>query len=92
MKNGHHEKTHITCCVKPILGGLFWMAAFLALLAAWLARVSPDRLIWGIDEGHWYLDALVLGILALGCKIHSLGACNVCASVEKPVKKSVAKK
>ncbi|MEK7115217.1 MAG: hypothetical protein AAB847_02570 [Patescibacteria group bacterium] len=63
-------KMHWYCCVKPMLGGVLWVAAAIALIAAWMASSSDIGLVYGRDELHWYLDAIVLAVLALGCKIH----------------------
>ena len=51
----------------------------MALIVAWMASSNATGLVWGRDEIHWYLDAMVLGVLALGCKIHcGKGDCGKC--------------
>jgi len=74
------DKGHWACCVKPMLGAILWVGAFLALVAAWLTRTSGTGLFFGVDEIHWYLDAIVLGVLALGCKFHCGNACGICGT------------
>ena len=84
MKCENCDKMHWYCCAKPWLGGLLWLAAAVALILAWSAGSSEFGLVWGRDELHWYLDAIVLGVLALGCKLHcSRGDCGKCGVVRK---------
>ena len=78
------DKMHWGCCVKPMLGGLLWLGAVAAVVAAWMTSSNPTSLVLGRDEIHWYLDAIVLAVLALGCKIHcGKGDCGKCGGGKK---------
>ena len=70
---------------KKILGKVLWVGALLALVAAWMASSSELGLVLGRDEIHWYLDALALGVLALGCKMNCDKDCVRCDSRDRGV-------
>lgn len=77
------DKMHWSCCIKPMLGGLLWLLAAVSLLLAWYTT-AQEMVFWGKDAAHWYWDALVLGVLALGCKIHcGKGECGMCGTTKK---------
>jgi len=68
-------------------GGLLWTLAALSVLLAWWA-VYRRGLVLGLEPLAWYWNALVLGVLALGCKSDcgscgSCGACGTCMPEEK---------
>jgi len=68
--NGH--KHSWSCSCWHWVGGLFWLAALAALICAWIAAAYGSA--YGLDAGHWYSDAIVLGILAIPLKLK--GTCN----------------
>lgn len=83
MMQGEHGKWHWRCCWKPMLGTLLWLGAAAALALAWWA-VWRRGLVWGLEPLAWYWNALVLGVLALGCKGgHGCDSCGTCMPEEK---------
>lgn len=80
-ENNNNDKMQQIYHWKQKTGAVLWVVSLLALIAAWIASNSEFGLVWGRDEIHWYLDALVLGVLALGCKMHrGKGDCGKCDS------------
>jgi len=73
----HHTKWHWACCWKMVLWGL----SALALVLAWVS-VYMKGLVLGLEPLAWYWNALVLGVLANGCKA-GCGSCGTCDSEEK---------
>lgn len=70
----YKDKLHWQCCMRPKCGKLFWLVALIALILAWVATFKGT--VWGLDAMHWYWDALVLGVLALGLKMASHRGCG----------------
>ena len=56
-----------------MLGNVLWTVAALCLVMAWVA-VWRRGLVLGLEPLAWYWNALVLGVLAGGCKGHH-GTC-----------------
>ncbi len=87
---------HWKCCWRPLAGHVLWIAAFIALIMAWVSiqrnnslqakaqagqQVNPkDALVFGLEPLAWYWNALVLGVLAIGKKVSS-SSCG-CGSCE----------
>ncbi|MBI4992250.1 MAG: hypothetical protein HZB99_03460 [Candidatus Harrisonbacteria bacterium] len=82
MMQGEHGKWHWSCCLRPALGMLLWLAGAAALALAWWA-VWRRELVWGLEPLAWYWNALILGVLALGCKGHGSGHCGTCMPESK---------
>lgn len=61
-----HDKMHMSCCWLPLAGIILWLASATALTFAWL---SSEGFILGRSSFHWYWDALILGVLAVGSKL-----------------------
>lgn len=59
-------KIHYKCCLLPLLGALLWLASAISLGMAWYAGYG---FVWNRDAVHWYWDALILGVLAIGLKL-----------------------
>ena len=76
-----HSKWHLACCWKPVVGTVLWTAGMLSLVMAWVA-VYNRGLVLGLEPLAWYWNALVLGVLAVGCSGHS-GHCGTCMPEEK---------
>ncbi len=62
MKPGH-STLHWLCCWAPMLAIIFWIAAIVSLVLAWIAG---DSIVFGKADAFWYLNSLALGVLALG--------------------------
>ena len=56
----------MSCCWMPLAGLLLWLASATTLVFAWL---SGDGFLFGRSSIHWYGDALILGVLAIGSKL-----------------------
>lgn len=70
----------MNCSCWHLVGGLFWAAAFLCLIFAWVGT-SKGGAFSGVEVNTWYLNALVLGVLAVPLKLKGHGegcACGVC--------------
>ena len=76
-----HSKWHWACCWKPMVGMVLWGAGMLSLVMAW-AAVYNRGLVLGLEPLAWYWNALVLGVLANGCK-GGHGSCGTCETEEK---------
>ena len=77
------DKMHWGCCIKPMLGGLLWLLALVSFLVACYTS-NTEVVVWGKEALEWYWVALVLGVLALGCKIHcGRGECGMCGGGKK---------
>lgn len=79
-----HSKFHWACCWKPMVGLVLWAAGMLSLAMAWVA-VWQRGLVLGLEPLAWYWNALVLGVLATGCK----GGHGSCGSCEMPEEKEM---
>ena len=78
MKCENCDKMHWGCCFKPMLGGLLWLLAAISFIVACYSS-STGVMVWGKEVMTWYWNALTLGVLALGCKIHcSRMDCGMC--------------
>ncbi len=60
------------CCSKHAIGKALWVLAAISLILAW---VSGSDIIFGADALTWYINAIVLGILAIPLKIGRCGSC-----------------
>lgn len=76
-----HDKIHWRCCWLPLLGLFLWFAAAVSLVLAWVA-VSRKAPVLGYADIGWYLNAIVLSLLAIPlklkrgwCKMHG-GSCG----------------
>lgn len=69
----HHSKWHWGCCWRMAL----WTLAALALVVAWVS-VYKKAPVFNLEPLAWYWNALVLGVLANGCK----GGCSSCETCE----------
>lgn len=59
------------------LGMILWVLAFVALMMAWIASARPNGLFLSLPVAHLFWDALVLGVLSLGVKMHHMsGMCH----------------
>lgn len=74
-------RMHWCCCIMPLVSGIFWGLAVVALVFAWLAwrDVFPwgerwANYAWGAQ--WWYWNALVLGVLAVYGRGKRFGACK----------------
>ena len=61
-----HDKMHWRCCWKPMLGLLLWVAAAFSVVMAWLSRGAP---LLGYNDVGWYMNAVVLALLAIPMKL-----------------------
>ena len=77
----NHSKWHLACCWRPMLGMLLWLAGAASLAMAWVA-VYRRGLVFGLEPLAWYWNALVLGVLALGKKMHGHN-CAACMPEKK---------
>lgn len=66
-------RMHWCCCTLPLLSGLFWLLALVALVFGWVAW-QDVFLGWGAQ--WWFWNALILGVLSLYGRGKSLGACK----------------
>lgn len=82
MMQGEHSKWHWACCWKPMTGMLLWAAAAASLALAWWA-VWTKGLVLGLEPLAWYWNALVLGVLAMGCKGGHGGCRGTCMPEQK---------
>jgi hypothetical protein len=64
---------HWSCCIAPLLSIIFWVGGIVALVLAWSAG---DGMIWGKADAYWYLNALALGVLAVGGRGKKFGSCR----------------
>lgn len=64
---------HWACCIAPMLSLVFWVAGIVSLVLAWSAG---DGMIWGKADAFWYLNALSLGVLAMGGRGKKIGSCR----------------
>jgi len=73
-----HDKHGWNCACWHWVGGLFWLAALVALVCAWVST-SKGVPVWGLDQNQWYGNALILGVLAIPLKLkgHGMG-CGTC--------------
>ena len=76
-----HSKWHWACCWKAMAGMVLWGAGALSLVLAWTA-VWQKGLVLGLEPLAWYWNALVLGVLASGCKGGS-ASCGYCEGSEE---------
>jgi len=72
-KSGMCSPLHWSCCVVPLLTLVFWVGGIIALVLAWSAG---DGMILGKADAYWYLNALALGVLAMGGRGKKLGSCR----------------
>ncbi len=77
----NHSKMHWACCWKPMLGVVLWTLGMLALVLAWVS-IWRQNLVFGLEPLAWFWNALVLGVLALGCKGHGCRGGHSCGSCE----------
>ncbi|QQG45385.1 MAG: hypothetical protein HYW89_00390 [Candidatus Sungiibacteriota bacterium] len=69
MQGIMHDKWHMKCCSKPMLGKILWGLAFFALIGGLIAYLRSGEFL-GVTVTTWYWNALVGGVLALGLKKH----------------------
>ncbi len=79
----HQCGLHCSCWY--LIGALFWFAALVSLIFAWVATAQGT--VWGLDASHWYGDALVLGVLAIPLKLKRHAASCNCGMCEEPRKR-----
>ncbi len=72
-KGGMCSPMHWTCCVAPILSLVFWIGGIIALILAWAAT---NGAVLGMTVDFWYLNALALGVLAMGGRGKKFGSCR----------------
>lgn len=72
-KGGMCSPMHWSCCIVPLLSIVFWIGGIAALVLAWSAG---DGMAWGRPDAFWYLNALSLGVLAMGGRGKKLGSCR----------------
>lgn len=77
-----HNKMHWSCCWKPMLGMALWALAAACFVLGLVAITRPTG-VWQISTLGWYWNALILGVLALGCKGCGHG-CSKCSTCEVP--------
>lgn len=53
------------------LGRVLLIVAFAALAGAWITQLTGKPLL-GMSQLHLFLDAVVLGILGIGCLVDAL--------------------
>ncbi len=76
--NVQHDKWHMHCCWKPMLGKLIWTAAFLSFVGGLVAFYRGGE-FWSVSAMTWYWTALVGGVLAVGIRgYHSWCGCDIC--------------
>jgi|GEM_PF-2366000 len=70
---------HWSCCIVPLVSLIFWVASIVALVFAW---VAGDTAVFGKADAFWYLNALALGVIAIGGRGKKPGMCRkgVCGS------------
>lgn len=85
-KNVVHDKMHLRCCWKPMIGKILWIFAFLSLLGGLLALWRGGE-FYNVSVMTWYWNALVGGVLALGVKGHhgwcGCGKCSGLGEMQK---------
>jgi hypothetical protein len=76
------SKLHWTCCVKPILGVIFWIAAIVFTAVAWISVVR-NNLVWGYGAQWWIWNSLMFGILGIYGRGGHCGCANCMVQEEK---------
>lgn len=64
---------HWACCIVPLLTLAFWVGGIVCLVLAWSAGVDT---VLGKPDLFWYLNAVALGVLAIGGRGKKFGACR----------------
>lgn len=75
----NHTEHGMHCACWHWMGSLLWLAALLSLILAWIT--GPEANFSGLDQGELFVNAMVLGILAIPLKLkgHAGGCeCNMC--------------
>lgn len=80
-----HKKMHWACCWMPMLSMVLWAVAMVSFVLGLVAISRPSGILQ-ISTLGWYWNALILGVLSLGCK-GSKGHCGSCESCEMPEEK-----
>ena len=76
--NVQHDKWHMHCCWKPVVGKILWAGAFLSFVGGFLAFWYGGTFL-NISWTTWYWTALVGGVLAAGIRgYHSWCGCDMC--------------
>lgn len=57
----------------PLLTIIFWVGGIISLILAWSAGTG---LVFGKADAFWYLNALALGVLAIGGRGKKPGSCR----------------
>lgn len=69
----------------PVLSMVLWVVAMASFVLGLVAITKPAGILQ-ISTLGWYWNALILGVLSLGCK-GSVHSCNDCGSCEMPEEK-----
>lgn len=78
-----HDKIHMLCCWKPMVGKILWVLSFLSLVGGLLAYWQGGQ-FWGVTVMTWYWNALVGGVLSLGVKgRYGWCGCGMCTGMKK---------
>jgi len=80
------EESFYKGCTCYSFGALFWTAAFLALIFAWIANQEGN--LFSLEASDWYANALILAVLAVPLKIKG-GHCDHCRAIVRKRPKSV---
>ncbi|MEK7612086.1 MAG: hypothetical protein AAB407_01970 [Patescibacteria group bacterium] len=73
-KTVKHPPCGWSCGCWNAFGMVLWVAAFVSLVFAWLS--GNGEMIFGFDEGEWFGNALILGILAIPLQLKATAACS----------------
>lgn len=75
-----HDKMHMRCCWKPMVGKVLWIFGLVSFLAG-LFGYWQGGTFWGVSVMTWYWNALVAGVLAQGVRSkHGWCGCGICTS------------
>lgn len=80
----NHKKWHWMCCWMPRLSMVLWVVAMASFVLGLVAITRPAGILQ-ISTLGWYWNALILGVLSLGCngsKMHC-GSCDTCEAPEE---------
>ena len=75
----NHKKMHWMCCMMPVLSMVLWVAAMASFVLGLVAITKPAGILQ-ISTLGWYWNALILGVLSLGCHGGSKMNCGSCGN------------
>lgn len=84
----NHKKWHGMHHWMPMLSMVLWAVAMVSFVLGLVAITRPAG-IFQISTLGWYWNALILGVLSLGCKGPKMDceSCGSCESCEMPEEK-----